>query len=305
MVKMEPLNPNLTYIENRPGATHLERAADARFIRIEEEKLLNLKDILVHLDHHSGAAARLDVAVSLAKRHQARLTGLVVIRHQYPPEASVVAVRDLFEKKVAQAGIENHWECTEGPGPEAGAGMTGIIRSHGLCSDLIIVGQGSRESADAGVPFDLPESLVLVSGLPVLVVPYAGSFASVGERVLVAWKAGRESTRALNDALPILRWARQVEILTVQHPETHGEADGNLSGELCSHLARHGVAAQARRLSQGDAPVGDLFLNRVCDEGFDLLVTGAYAHRKDGKLELGPVARQLLREMTVPVLMSH
>ena len=121
----------------------------------------------------------------------------------------------------------------------------------------------------------------------------------------MTWKAGRESIRALNDAIPILKLAQHVEILTVYGPETNGEGSRNLSAEICNHLARHGVIAKARRLLAGDASLGDVFLNRVCDEGFDLLVMGAYAHGQNGKLELGPVARQLLREMTVPVLMSH
>jgi nucleotide-binding universal stress UspA family protein len=283
--------------------------ADALSVSIEKEEKVELTDILVHLDHHAGASARLDVAAGLAKGHQARLTGLMVTRRHYPAMASVVAIREIFEKKVALAGLEGRWESVEDSGPMAGmaglAGMASIIRSHALCSDLIVVGQGSRESAEAGVPFDLPESLVLVSGLPVLVVPYAGSFASVGERVLVAWKAGRESTRALNDAIPFLKRARQVEILTVDTAGTNDEDGGVISAELCTHLARHGVAAKALSLPGGDVPLADLFLNRVCDEGFDLLVTGAYAHGRDGRLELGPVARQLLREMTVPVLMSH
>jgi nucleotide-binding universal stress UspA family protein len=51
--------------------------------------------------------------------------------------------------------------------------------------------------------------------------------------------------------------------------------------------------------------VGDTLLNRVCEEGFDLLVMGAYAHTPQGKIVLGSVARHLLEHMTVPVLMSH
>lgn len=264
---------------------------------------MGLADILVHIDHYASSTARLDLAVSLAKQHQARLTGLLVVKHQYPTQEAVEAARGLFEQRVALAGIEGEWRCVDGSG--ALGGMAGIIRSQAHCSDLIVVGQGSRESSDVGVPFELPESLVLVSGLPVLVVPYAGSFASTGQRVLVAWKAGRESTRALNDAAPILKLAQFVEILTVCGPESNGESDRRLSTEICQHLARHGVPAKASRLLAGNAALGDVLLNRVCDEGFDLLVMGAYTHGQNGKLELGPVARQLLKEMTVPVLMSH
>ncbi len=264
---------------------------------------MELTDILVHLDHYVSSATRLEVAVGLAKRHQSRLSGLMVIRHQYPAEAAVLAAQDLFEQQVALGGVEGQWKCVDGSGSVLGMTETILAEAHG--HDLLVIGQGSRDSANVGVPFDLPESLVLESGLPVLIVPYAGSFASVGERVLVAWKAGRESTRALNDAIPILKRALRVEILAKYGLETSGADGEDLSAEVRAHLSRHGVAAHTSRLSAGNAPLSDVLLNRACDEGFDLLVTGAYAHGKDGKLELGTVARQLLREMTIPVLMSH
>ena len=264
---------------------------------------MEVRDILVHLDHSASSAARLETAVGLAKRHQARLTGLLVTTQRYPSEAAAAEAQGQFEQEAALAGIEAEWHYVDGSGLLIG--VTEIVRSHAHGSDLVVVGQGSRESAEAGTPFELPEGLVLVSGLPVLVVPYAGAFTSVGERVLVAWKAGRESTRALNDAMPILKLAQQVEILTVVGLEANGERDSGDTADLCKHLARHGVAARATRLPAGHVSLGDLFLNRICDEGFDLLVMGAYAHAKDGKPELGLAARQLLREMTVPVLMSH
>ena len=42
--------------------------------------------------------------------------------------------------------------------------------------------------------------VLLAAGRPVLVVPYAGSFADAGKRVLVAWNASREATRALTES---------------------------------------------------------------------------------------------------------
>lgn len=262
-----------------------------------------LTDILVNIDHYPSSVARLAVAVDLAKRHQARLTGLLVIRHGYPAEATVAVAREMFEQQVAEAGIEGRWRCVDGSGVDAG--MTEIISYHAQFSDLLIVGQGSPESASVGVPFDLPEGVVLGTGRPVLVVPYAGTFASVGERVLVAWKAGGESTRALNDALPFLKQARRVEILAKGNPGTYVNGGERLCTDICAHLARKGVTAKVNSLTVGTAPLGDVLLNRVCDEGFDLLVMGAYAHGNEGEMALGSVARQLLREMTVPILMSH
>ncbi len=268
-----------------------------------------LADILVHMDHQASSAARLAVAVGLAKRYQARLTGLFVITHQYyqprhgTAEAAAVAAREMFEQQVAGAGIEGQWQCIDWS--VIGGGMTEIINHHAHYSDLLIVGQASQEPASGGVPADLPERLVLGAGRPVLVVPYAGAFASVGERVLVAWKAGRESTRAVNDALPLLKQAQRVDILAINSSETYGDDGESLCANICEHLDRHGVTAKAENMMAVNTSLGDALLNRVCEEGFDLLVMGAYAHTPQGKMALGPVARHLLMQMTIPVLMSH
>ena len=268
-----------------------------------------LADILVHIDHQAHSAARLAVAVGLAKRHRARLTGLFVITHQYyqprqgTAEAGAGAAREMFEQQVAGAGIEGRWQSIDWS--VIGVGMTEIINHHAHYSDLLIVGQTTEAPATGGVPADLPERLILGAGRPVLVVPYAGAFPAVGEHVLVAWTAGRESTRAVNDALPLLKQARRVDILAINSSETYGDDGESLCADICEHLERHGVAAKPENMMAANTPVGDALLNRVCEEGFDLLVMGAYAHTPQGKMALGSVARHLLGQMTVPVLMSH
>lgn len=268
-----------------------------------------LADILVHMDSSGGCSARLDVAIILAARFRARLTGLYVITHQYyqpnndQAETAAIAVRQMFEKKVAQAGIEAEWQCVDWS--VIGVGLTEIISHHAHYTDLVIVGQSNATAKDSDVPSDLPERLVLSAGRPVLIVPYAGLFPTVGERVLVAWKAGREATRAVNDALPLLRQARRVDILAINSSETYDDDGASLCANIREHLGRHGISASGERMMVTNVSVGDALLNRVCDEGFDLLVMGAYAHTPQGKMALGSVARHLLEQMTVPVLMSH
>ena len=154
-------------------------------------------------------------------------------------------------------------------------------------------------------PADLPERVVLGAGRPVLIVPYAGVFPTLGERILVAWKAGREATRAVNDALPLLKKAQRVEVLAINSSETYGDDSESLCADICQHLQRHGVKASPDRMVVSNMPVADALLNRSCEEGYDLLVMGAYAHTPQGKMTLGAVAGQLLRQMTVPLLMSH
>lgn len=268
-----------------------------------------IADILVHMDSSDSCVSRLDVAISLAQRFGARLTGLYVITHQYyqprhgSAEKASLAVSKMFAEKTAQAGVVAEWQCVDWS--VIGIGMTEIIIHHAHYADLVVVGQAGAGKKDTEIPADMPERLVLAAGRPVLIVPYAGACSSVGTRVLVAWKAGRESTRAVHDALPILKKAARVDVLAINSSETYEDDDISLSATICDHLVRQGVAATGERMMVTSSTVGDALLNRVCDEGFDLLVMGAYAHTPQGKLQLGTVARHLLDQMTVPVLMSH
>src|SRR3954454_13493204 len=146
---------------------------------------------------------------------------------------------------------------------------------------------------------------MLSSGRPVLAVPYAGQFERVGERVLVAWNASRESTRAVNDALPLLRGAKVVTILAVnprQGIEGHGDVP---AADIALHLARHGVKAEAAHTVAKDISEGDALLSYAADIGADLIVAGAYGHSRARELVFGGVTRTLIAEMTAPVLLSH
>lgn len=267
-----------------------------------------LADILVHLDTSPGSLRRLNLAINLAREHRARLTGLFVITHQYYQaqsgiEAAAEMVQQLFAEQTSQCGIETEWLCSDWS--VVGVGMAEIISHHAHYTDLLIVGQSSAETERAGIPRELPERLVLAAGRPVMMVPHSGIFASTGKKVLVAWKAGRESTRAVNDAMPFLKMAKHVDVLAINSSESYGDDWQILCAGICEHLCRHGVAASPEKMIISDSSVGDALLNRACEEGYDLLVMGAYAHSPQGKMTLGTVAKQLLKQMTVPVIMSH
>jgi nucleotide-binding universal stress UspA family protein len=149
--------------------------------------------------------------------------------------------------------------------------------------------------------------VILGVGRPVLVIPHSGEFPVIGERVLVAWDASRLATRAVNDALPLLESAREVVVMAVNPRTEEGErGHGEIpSADICLHLARHGVRAEAQHLYADDLGVGPLLLSRAIDEGIDLIVCGAYGHARWREIVLGGVTRHLLEHMTIPVLMSH
>jgi nucleotide-binding universal stress UspA family protein len=274
-----------------------------------------LNDLLVHVDNDAGCAARVDIALALAARHEAHLTGLHVmawprlpgyvemelprsfleLQHAHLLERAQRAEKS-FHERARRGGVPAEWRVAEGDVVET-------VKLHARYADLTVVGQG-RDVKDApGELALLPEELALGVGRPVLIVPRYGAFATVGERVLVAWNGTREATRAVNDAIPLLKAAAKVTVLAVDPAD---EAAPRVpSADIALHLARHGITAEAASTRSVDIGVGDVLLSRAADLGVDLIVMGAYGHSRIREMALGGATRHILQHMTVPVLMSH
>ncbi|MEI7609885.1 MAG: universal stress protein [Rhodospirillaceae bacterium] len=277
-----------------------------------------LKDILVIVDDTAAAGARIEVAAALAEDHDAHLTGLYVrpavalpgaietyftdeMRDAYrdEQEARVALAAFGFEDRLRRAGRLGHadWRVVDGdPGEEAAL--------HGRSADLVVVGQ-REPGVDGDATLVAPDRLVFECGRPVLVVPYAGRFPRVGQRVLVGWNGSREAARAIGDALPLLERAHAVTLLAVNAgagPETAGPEP---EAAILRHLARHGIAAGTARFVCGHHEVGDTLLNATSDLGSDLIVMGAYGRSRLRTLVLGSLTGFILKHMTVPVLLCH
>ncbi len=278
-----------------------------------------LHDILVQLDATEQSGQRLRLAADIARKHGAHLTGL----HVYDPMpalfvpdpsggaviaelleqlradaiAAATRIEAGFREQLRREGIAGEWRLVEGSVPQRTA-------LHARYADLVILGQdnpAAEEDAD-GVTI---EATLFTSGRPVLLVPFAGRFETLGRRVLIGWNASREASRAVHDALPLIAGAEQVTILAV-NPESGGGPHGEEPGaDIARHLARHGLAVTVERTAAAEVGAGDLLLNRAAEIGADLIVTGAYGHSRFRELVLGGVTRTLLRQMTVPVLMAH
>lgn len=269
---------------------------------------MNLKDILVHIDSRPTCKSRVQVAIQMAHSQGARLTGIYIIPHPYygshhsDPQALAQTARDAFEEAVHNAGIESGWICVNSE--RTGLDLPNALNLHAHYRDLLVVSQTDYEITDRTIPPDLPERAILGSGRPVLVVPYAGNFKKFGKRIMLAWRGGPESSRVLHDAMPLLRKADLVQVMTLQGQ--HGdEAYEVHDADICEHLARYGLPLACEKHVTGDLSVGDMLLNRCADEGIDLLVIGAFSQSRRGHQVLGEVGRYLLKFMTVPVLMSH
>ncbi|HYC41711.1 MAG TPA: universal stress protein [Noviherbaspirillum sp.] len=282
---------------------------------------MSYKTILVHADKCRHAKQYIDIAASIAVLENAHLIGVAttgVSRYIYQsgmmdpmvPATSNHLVQHLetlrqrardalddFETQMQKSEVVS-WESAM-IDDEAGAGLA----LRGRYSDLLVLGQANPDEPSPVVMPDFPEYVVLNAGRPVLVVPHAGRFDTVGKRVLVAWDAGVSATRAVVNAIPMLKRADIVEV-AVFNAEERGDAHGDVPGaDIALYLARHGVKVDVIR-QKTRIDVGNSLLSLAADLGSDMLVTGCYGHSRFREILLGGVTRTLLESMTVPVLMS-
>lgn len=267
---------------------------------------MGIRDILVHLDNSASSAVRLDVAIAYAGKHGARLRGLYLITHLFYEPRAIGEKADsekseqMFADKTSEAGIAAEWvfqDCSV-----MGSNVSDLVTMNAYFTDLLIIGQVNLSAPVMNIPTDLVERVILASGRPVLVVPYSGTFQTAGDRIMIAWKAGRESIRAINDALPHMHKAHSVVIL--EGRMSNDNSDISLV-PVRDFLLKHDIKVTLDTINSGNFPIGDMLLNNVSDKNIDLLVMGAFAPNRRGKLELSPVAQHVLKHLTTPVLMSH
>jgi len=275
------------------------------------------KTILLHLDGTERDDAALGLALQLAAQEQAHLTALHVI-HPFSPglgvygdaaggviaeiernyrdqaQAAADASLQAAEQRAQKADVPFEWRLEVGMADE-------IVPVQARYADLTITGQVDPDSTDAPRRRGLAIQLVMDSGRPILVVPYAGKFAALGKRILVAWNGSREAARAVHDAMPFLRRADLVSVLSINP----SQADHIAGFDISNQIARHGGKAEAVRTVSGDVSVGDLLLSEAADLDADMIVMGAYGHSRLRELILGGASRHILECMTVPVFMSH
>lgn len=277
---------------------------------------MSYKTILVHVDESPRARVRIEIAAKIAMAEGAHLVATapsgaspLLLQASTLPEfdPNLPAHLDLlrqhaqralsaFEKLAQSLGVRSFE--TRMIDDEA----SGAICLQARYADLVVIGQSDPHEPAPLLPSDFPESVVLNCGRPVLMVPYAGHFEHAGSRVLIAWDASMQATRAITYAIPLLKRAQMVDI-AIFNPllQAHGALPG---ADIAHFLARHGVKVNVlQRTTKID--VGASLLSMAVDQNSDLLVMGAYAHSRFRQIMLGGVTRTMLEAMTVPALMSH
>jgi nucleotide-binding universal stress UspA family protein len=259
-----------------------------------------------NLDH------RLATAVALAERFQAHLVGLTVAPPPVMPfgygeaaayvgpevfEAQREAAHEIaerlhaaFDKALEGTGLSSIWRDEEGDQATLYARAAATV-------DLVITGQVPGDLLDAMAP-DVTEHLVTDAGGPVLMLPPGAVDGGFGKRVVVGWNGKKEAKRALLDALPFLKSADTVSLVTI------GDAEEVRLDRAIRMLGRHDVVAKEVVLEATGQEPGAQLLEQAQSQDADLLVIGAYGHSRLREMILGGATRHVLHNATLPVLFS-
>ncbi len=283
---------------------------------------MSFRTILVNLNHEARAEQLIAAAAAVARPAEAHVVGLYVMPPLYVPsdimvpmgagfyedqvadhEAQAERIKTIFERLTKGEPFVAEWRVHGDPRTTYDPIADGVI-IQSRAAELVIVSQAAGDRCPPMLT-DIPARVTMESGRPVLVVPDSWPAREYGRDIAVAWNDSREAARATFDAMPLLERAKKVRLITVG--EIHNSDGVNIiaSAEVAATLARHGLEVEVETASPDSRHPGSALLARVAADGSDMLVMGAYGHSRMREFVLGGATRDVLKNMTVPVLMSH
>jgi nucleotide-binding universal stress UspA family protein len=203
-------------------------------------------------------------------------------------EAVKTAGLQVAEQPGEAAAVTASWREATGAAEE-------MVPRVGRLADLIVFAginaDGQRRKAFEGA--------LVGAARPLLLVPPGGA-EHFGRTVAIAWDGSVEATRALLGALPLLKRAAEVHVLTAPGAGTAVEQ----AAALAAYLAWHELSARQHALYP-KASVGVALLAKAKELGADLLVMGGYGHSRVRELIFGGATRHILHYYDLPVLIAH
>jgi nucleotide-binding universal stress UspA family protein len=272
--------------------------------------------VMVSLALDQSNDARLEAASQIAERFEAAIVG--VAASQFSPPlyfTSGELAQDLIDE--GQASIKKRLGELEGQFRQAVKNRARQVEwrsaidfparyllREARCADIIVSG-GDRGPVSDPLAVASPKDLVMQAGRPLLVVPDSADWLDL-RSVLVAWKDTTEARRAVADALPMMRKARNVTVAEITEEGGSRSAAASRVRDVAAWLSRHGVAASERVAEKdGDQDATVQLDGIAADIGAGLVVAGAYGHSRFRELILGGMTQHLITQPARCVLLSH
>lgn len=263
-----------------------------------------MKTILLMVHDDPGQEARIQCALDIVREVEGHLicldlmrlpividgygaiggTATVVTTEQDREEENVARLQE----RVAAEGVSHEWQRAQGDFEHS------LARAAPLVDLIVLSSKGVPGLADQG---DLPARLARATSAPILVIPPdRQGFAPTG-RAIVAWDGSTTAANAIRAAIPLLRLADSVEVLTI----TSGDQDAE-PADAARYLARQGCTVTARSIPRaGD--IGAQLRGHLATA--DWGVMGSYGQGRLRERLFGGTTWTLIAETPVPLLIAH
>lgn len=274
--------------------------------------------IAIYLSNDEACSRRIEAGLQIAKEHGAEVIGVYpsdgIAGHYYdesiiPQDVRKIlrgrhdqfrdSVQKQFLERAEALGVKAQWRAPRGEADEA-------LAIHARYCDLLVMSKAERVDTVASIIPNLPESVVMAAGRPVLMIPRVGPIPTVGQRVLYCWDQRREAARSFTDAAPFLKRCKELVILEVDRDEHLLRERDIREQDISDYCTSLGYPKPTHLVKKSEGiGVGNVILNTASDVGSDLIVMGAYGHSRMRQWVMGGASRTLLSSMTVPVLLAH
>lgn len=271
-----------------------------------------MKSFLVPIEDHSAVQSVLETAAQSAELFGATLTAIPlramqfqvvgaepIVAVSFPPadqddKATALKAREIYNafasaRSGAEIQINWHKDATIDD-----IGLGTLARVH----DLTVIGRPS--SADGGARMTTLESVLFDGGRPVLIAPPKAK-DSLGRTIVISWNCSIEAARTVAFAMPMLKSADKVTVLTIEE----AVAPGPPGADLCANLKANGIDASEVTTSAGSRKPGAAILEEAANLGADVLIKGAYTQSRLRQMIFGGPTSHILAKAEIPVFMAN
>ena len=277
-----------------------------------------MKNILVPIEEHDSIAAVLETAWRFAQGFGSRIEGIALGPDTGDLIAADFAIAgSIFDEKTRRELVEHARRVFEdfmtAHGVAASSGdATGLafgwaggdmstdsgIGAYGRVADIVVVG---RPGSGRGDPRRATlESVLFEAGRPILIAPRKAP-ERIGETIVISWNRSTETARTVGFAMPVLKKAKRIVVLTV----TGALSPGPSAEALAKALQRHGMTVDVVNAESGSRPPGRMILDQCATLGADLLVKGGYTQSRLRQMIFGGATAVILTYAEIPVFMAH
>lgn len=262
--------------------------------------------------------SEIDRAATIASALQAHLTVLVLGVAPPPPSSPYgVVSNDIWASEIrdGQGGAQGRSDEIAARLAERGqpatvqaqfvdrATVSTLVARYARYADLTLI-TPQAEDVDLSQSW-VTNGALFESGRPVLLLPRGAVAFPAVRKVMIAWDASVEASKAVRDSIGLMQGADEVHAVLVDPVPSFEGHCAEPGADLATYLGRHGIEVTVHRLPREGKDVSEILQRTAADLGADLMVMGGFGHSRLRQRIFGGTTTSTLRETRTPVLMAH